>query len=170
MTERKKPRTPGPAPESPGDELELREQSGILPSEAAVVKALGIPVGFVEATDPGDVMAGILAEIAAAGSVEKALAAGITEGLQFYAGKVLTFLDFKYQPSEFDPEGWPFVVIKAADEDGAAHTLTTGAKSVVTILALARKTGDLPFNARVDVVEFDTGEGERRRAVKLVAP
>lgn len=152
------------------DLAEQRTTTGILPSERELIEFLGIPVGAVDVTDPNDVMAGILAEIAAAGSVEKALAAGVTEGLQAYVGHELSIIDFKYQPSEFDPEGWPFVVIKAATKEGEALTLTTGAKQVVTLLALARRTGELPFRARVDVVEFDTPEGERRRAVKLVAP
>ncbi len=160
-----------PARKPKDDDLAMREDAGtaIVKTEAEVIEALGIPVGFVDVADPGEIMAGILAEIASAGSVEAALKLGSVEGLQDYTGHELTFLDFKYQPSEYDPMGWPFVVIRAADEQGEVHNLTSGAKQVVTMLALARKTGELPFRARVEVVGFTTPEGEARTATKLVS-
>lgn len=154
--------------------LELREERGILPAERPIIESLGIPVGLIgDDAEPGEVMAEILARIAAAGSVEEALAQGAVAGLQDYEGRVIGVVDFKYQPSAFDPGGWPFVVINAvADPDGGtgeAVTLTTGAKQVVAMLALARKLGGLPFKARVEVIGFEGPEGELRRAVKLVS-
>ena len=158
------------APKKKTDELDTRSGGGIVPTEAAVIKALSIPVGMVDVTEGDEIMAGILAEIASAGSVAEALASGVTEGLGAYDGQVLVIESFRYQPSDFDHEGWPFVVIKAVDSDGTRRILTTGAKAVVTLLAFAKLKDELPFKARVDVVAFETADGEARRAVKLIAP
>jgi hypothetical protein len=148
---------------------------GIAPTESAIVEALGIPTGLIEAATDEDVMASILAQIANAGSVEEALASGVTEGLSDFAGHVLKFLDFRYQPSDFNPVdgkgvAWPFVVCKVTDVQGEVHTVTTGAKQVVVMLAFARKRDALPFDARVELITFETPEGETRHALKLVTP
>jgi hypothetical protein len=135
--------------------------------------ALGIPVGLVDtATTGDDVMDSMIAEIAAAGSVEDALRLGTVAGLQDYDGQTLTFVDFHYQPSTFDtsPNAWPFVVIKAADANGERITATTGAKIVVALLAKARQDDAFPFTATVQVNHFETDAGEHRKAVRLVFP
>lgn len=151
--------------------LDERKAAALGLTEEAVVKALGIPVGLVASTSDDDVMAGILAQIAAAGSVEEALASGVTEGIADFGSQVLTFLDFRYQPSDYgEVPRWPFVVCKVAGEDGEVHTVTTGAKQIVALLALARQKGALPFAARVDLISFETEDGETRRAYKLVSP
>jgi hypothetical protein len=133
-------------------------------------KALGIPIGIVDVGRSGDqVMDEIIAEIASAGSVDEALKSGTVHSISEYEGQVLAFTDFHYQPSDYDPDGWPYVVIKAGTADGEPVTVTTGARQVVVLLALARKTNGLPFLARVVMVPFETSDGERRSVVKLEA-
>lgn len=157
-----------------GTALDTIPAGGIEPTESAIVKALGIPVGLIAIDQGEDVMAGILAQIANADSVEEALASGVTEGLTAYDGQVLTFHDFRYQPSDFGPaedrERWPFVVCRATDTEGEVHTITTGAKQVVTMLAFAKTRDALPFDARVERITFETEDGEARHALKLVTP
>lgn len=137
--------------------------------------ALGIPVGLVAEGNErtGDeVTDEIIAEIIRAGSVDKALAAGTVLGLKDFDGKVLAFVDFKYQPSKYaspaeQATAWPYVVMRCTDVDGELLTVTTGARQVIALLALARQNDELPFTARVKVTPFDTPDGERREVVSL---
>lgn len=133
--------------------------------------SLGIPIGLTDiaaARTGNEVMDDIIAEIAKAGSIEEALAGGTVLGLQAFDGKVLVFEDFHYQPSEFDPEGWPFVVAQVVTPDGERLHVTSGAKRVVALLALARSKDELPFKAGVQVTAFESDEGERRSVTSLV--
>jgi hypothetical protein len=130
---------------------------------------LGIPVGMHDVGRSGsDAMDEILAEIAKAGSVEEALAGGTVLGLDDFDGKTLVFEDFHYQPSDFDPDGWPFVVAQVVTGDGERIHVTSGAKRVVALLALARKRDELPFKAGVQVTPFETDDGERRSVTALI--
>jgi len=178
-----KPRVPGPKdkgkgnadPVEAGTEIEVHERAELGERELGVARALGIPIGVVDVTPPEDTMAAILEQIAEAGSIAEALAQGIAEGLRGYVGQVIVVDGFKYQPSDYDPEGWPYVVIRAADEDGQLRTLTTGAKTVVAQLALARKLHDagtvqFPFKARVIEVDTEGPNGEPWKVYKLGPP
>jgi len=148
------------------------EETGLALTDAAT--ALGIPLGLVDIGRTGDeVMDAIVAEIAAAGSFENALKLGTIEALLDFDGQTLTFHSFHYQPSDFDkgPNAWPYVVVRCTDAQGELRTVTTGARKVVAMLALARQNDELPVVARIEVGTFtDDESGETRRVVNLLAP
>lgn len=151
-----------------------KEPTAIERREDDAAKELGIPLGLVEIAGPegNEAWDSILGEILAAGSVEKALGLGAVEGLNAYDGQTLVFHSFRFQPSDFDtgPGAWPYVVAKASDSNGELKTVTTGARQVIAILALAQKNGELPFKAKIERTDFETESGERRAVTKLVPP